>query len=128
MGLLMSVYHSGRAKSTEHPSAQRTLDVRHWPLRLGRRSGDHLRGSRSRRARYGVSELGPRQRRATFGAGVPPLRLELAVVEYISWFNHDRLRETLGDVPSAEFESLTFRDRGTTPSGSYLSTVPEQAE
>ena len=33
-------------------------------------------------------------------------QLELAVVEYIGWFNHDRLHEALGDVPPAEFESL----------------------
>jgi putative transposase len=33
-------------------------------------------------------------------------QLELAVVEYISWFNHDRLHESLGDIPPAEFETL----------------------
>ena len=33
-------------------------------------------------------------------------QLELAVVEYISWFNHDRLHESLGDVPPVEFEAL----------------------
>jgi putative transposase len=33
-------------------------------------------------------------------------QLELAVVEYISWFNNDRLHESLGDIPPAEFESL----------------------
>ena len=32
--------------------------------------------------------------------------LELAVVEYISWFNSDRLHESLGDIPPAEFEAL----------------------
>jgi putative transposase len=31
-------------------------------------------------------------------------QLELAVVEYISWFNHDRLHESLGDIPPVEFE------------------------
>ncbi len=31
-------------------------------------------------------------------------QLELAIVEYISWFNHDRLHESLGDVPPIEFE------------------------
>jgi putative transposase len=36
-------------------------------------------------------------------------QLELAVVEYISWFNHDRLHESLGDIPPAEFESLAAR-------------------
>jgi putative transposase len=33
-------------------------------------------------------------------------QLELAVVEYISWFNHARLHEALGDVPPAEMEAL----------------------
>jgi putative transposase len=33
-------------------------------------------------------------------------QLELAVVEYISWFNHDRLHSSLGDVPPVEFEAL----------------------
>jgi putative transposase len=31
-------------------------------------------------------------------------QLELAVVEYIGWFNHDRLHEALGDIPPIEFE------------------------
>jgi putative transposase len=31
-------------------------------------------------------------------------QLELAVVEYVGWFNHDRLHEALGDVSPAEFE------------------------
>jgi putative transposase len=33
-------------------------------------------------------------------------QLELAVVEYLGWFNHDRLHEALGDVPPVEFEGL----------------------
>jgi transposase InsO family protein len=32
-------------------------------------------------------------------------QLELAMVEYIGWFNHDRLHESLGDLPPAEFEA-----------------------
>jgi len=63
-------------------------------------------------------------------------QLELAVVEYISWFNHDRLHESLGDIPPVEFEQhhaqavavdpeppllsqpARLPDTGTTPSGS----------
>jgi transposase InsO family protein len=30
---------------------------------------------------------------------------EIAVVEYLGWFNHTRLHESLGDVPPAEFEA-----------------------
>jgi putative transposase len=33
-------------------------------------------------------------------------QLELAVVEYIGWFNHARLHEALGDSPPAEMEAL----------------------
>jgi len=31
-------------------------------------------------------------------------QLELAVVEYLSWFNHSRLHESLGDIPPVEYE------------------------
>jgi len=30
--------------------------------------------------------------------------LELAIVEWVGWFNHARLHEALGDIPPAEFE------------------------
>ena len=33
-------------------------------------------------------------------------QLELATVEYVSWFNHERLHESLGDIPPVEFEAL----------------------
>ena len=33
-------------------------------------------------------------------------QLELAVVEWISWFNDDRLHASLGDIPPAELEAL----------------------
>ena len=33
-------------------------------------------------------------------------QLELAVVEYIGWFNHERLHSALGDIPPVEFEAL----------------------
>ena len=39
-------------------------------------------------------------------------QLELAVVEYIAWFNNDRLHESLGDRPPAEFEGLYVAREG----------------
>jgi putative transposase len=33
-------------------------------------------------------------------------QLELAVVEYVGWFNHQRLHESLGDIPPVEYEQL----------------------
>jgi putative transposase len=33
-------------------------------------------------------------------------QLELAVVEFVGWFNNVRLHESLGDIPPAEFEDL----------------------
>jgi putative transposase len=45
-------------------------------------------------------------------------QLELAVVEYISWFNHDRLHESLGDIPPVELEDAHPLKPDTTPPGS----------
>jgi putative transposase len=33
-------------------------------------------------------------------------QLELAIVAYVAWFNHQRLHESLGDLPPVEFEAL----------------------
>ncbi len=33
-------------------------------------------------------------------------QLELAIVEYLGWFNHARLHESIGDIPPAEVEAL----------------------
>ncbi len=33
-------------------------------------------------------------------------QLELAIVAYVGWFNHQRLHESLGDIPPAEHEAL----------------------
>jgi putative transposase len=43
-------------------------------------------------------------------------QLELAIVEYLGWFNTSRLHESLGDIPPAEFEALhAARDEPSTP-------------
>jgi len=33
-------------------------------------------------------------------------QLELAIVEYVAWFNDERLHGSLGDIPPSEFEAL----------------------
>ena len=33
-------------------------------------------------------------------------QLELAIVEWVAWFNTDRLHGSLGDIPPAEFETM----------------------
>ena len=43
-------------------------------------------------------------------------QLELAVVEYVAWFNNERLHEALGDRPPREMEDLyAVKARPTTP-------------
>jgi putative transposase len=43
-------------------------------------------------------------------------QLELAVVEYVAWFNNERLHEALGDRPPREIEELyAVKDRPTRP-------------
>ncbi len=32
-------------------------------------------------------------------------QLELAIIEYVAWFNTERLHTSLGGIPPAEFES-----------------------
>jgi transposase InsO family protein len=34
-------------------------------------------------------------------------QLELAIVEYVAWFNHERLHQSLGDLPPSEYETLS---------------------
>jgi putative transposase len=41
-------------------------------------------------------------------------QLELAVVEYLGWFNDARLHESLGDLTPTEFEAL-YAVQGKTP-------------
>ena len=51
-------------------------------------------------------------------------QLELAVVEYLGWFNSARLHQALGDRPPAEFEALNApRSQITTPTPTMLETT-----
>jgi putative transposase len=42
-------------------------------------------------------------------------QVELAVLEYVDWFNNRRLHQSLGDVPPVEFEQLHAARPGTFP-------------
>ncbi len=56
-------------------------------------------------------------------------QLELAIVEWVAWFNNDRLHASLGDLPPAEFETL--RDEQyvqISPSLNEETTNPVSAE
>ncbi len=43
-------------------------------------------------------------------------QLELAVVEWVGWYNHTRLHSSLGYVPPAEYETLRYPVREESPS------------
>jgi putative transposase len=53
-------------------------------------------------------------------------QLELAVVEYVGWFNHSRLHETLGDIPPAEFEQRQAA-HGRFPGDGSVAALPPRA-
>ena len=40
-------------------------------------------------------------------------QLELAIVEYVGWFNNNRLHGALGDIPPAELEQAYYRDQSS---------------
>jgi putative transposase len=37
--------------------------------------------------------------------------VEFAVLQWVDWFNHRRLLESIGDVPPAEFEQAYYRQQ-----------------
>ena len=49
-------------------------------------------------------------------------QLELAIVQWVAWFNNDRLHESLGDIPPAEFEAA---HRAQTPRAQAASSAGE---
>ena len=47
-------------------------------------------------------------------------QLELAVVEYVGWYNTARLHESLGDIPPLEYEQLHTGREPTTLAGAIV--------
>jgi putative transposase len=46
-----------------------------------------------------------------------PEAVEIATLEWVSWFNHHRLLEPIGYVPPAEFEAMYFRNEAAQQQG-----------
>jgi putative transposase len=55
-------------------------------------------------------------------------QVDLATVEYIGWFNNDRLHSTLGDIPPVEFEQLHAPIPAISANGSLAAGSPRAAE
>jgi putative transposase len=55
-------------------------------------------------------------------------QVELATVQYVGWFNHDRLHESLGDIPPVEFEQLHAASGPISPNGSVTGPSPRAAD
>ncbi len=47
-------------------------------------------------------------------------QLEVAVVEYVGWYNAARLHESLGDIPPLEYEQQHARREATTLVGATV--------
>ena len=55
-------------------------------------------------------------------------QLELAIVEWVAWFNNERLHESLGDIPPAEFEQLHAAQGAIAGNGSVVALSPKPAD
>jgi Integrase core domain len=55
-------------------------------------------------------------------------QLELAIVEYVGWFNHSRLHEALGDIPPVEFEQRNAPQASISGNGSVAARDPKPSQ
>jgi putative transposase len=54
-------------------------------------------------------------------------QLEIATIEWVGWYNHDRLHEALGDIPPVEFEAATAPDAPISANEAVASIAPRPA-
>ena len=54
-------------------------------------------------------------------------QLELETVEWVAWFNNERLHESLGDIPPVEFEQLHAAKSPNPTDGSVAGLSPSAA-
>ncbi len=55
-------------------------------------------------------------------------QLELSTIEWVGWYNHDRLHEALGDIPPVEFEAAAALNHAISANGSVAGTPPRAAD
>jgi putative transposase len=55
-------------------------------------------------------------------------QLELATVEWVAWFNNERLHESLGDIPPVEYEQLHAARSQMPVDGSVVALSPRGAD
>ncbi len=54
-------------------------------------------------------------------------QVELATVDYVAWFNHERLHSSLGDIPPVEFEQHHAAAAPIAVDGSVAAIAPRPA-
>ena len=55
-------------------------------------------------------------------------QLELAILEYVDWFNNRRLHESLGDIPPIEFEQQWAAENDLREERGLAKTAPNQPD
>ncbi|EOQ80855.1 integrase catalytic subunit [Pseudomonas aeruginosa VRFPA02] len=74
---------------------------------------EHAHGLRQRRGPNAKSSLHKAHLAPDAGLQAPGGRtkaaVELATLEWVSWFNHQRLLASIGDIPPAEAEERYYR-------------------
>jgi putative transposase len=54
-------------------------------------------------------------------------QVEIATIAWVGWYNHERLHESLGDIPPVEFEAAAASDTPISANGSLASLAPRPA-